>query len=276
MEIEERPSYYAILPAHVRYDKRLKPMERLLYAEITALSNKYGYCTATNGYFARLYDAAKETVSRWISNLVSLGYLSIDMVYDGKQIKYRKIRIDEKVMHPIDEKVKDNIINNNITRNNILSISENEEAEKVADAKATANQKQRKSDNADPESECNKKRFEAVAEIFNRVFADCQAVRKVSLKSVAQNKQRRKHIPEAWKIAKDRVMSGWVDKDGLIDGEPVSSKHLLEWFEAYFEQCREDSFINGTQKRSEAHRNWKPDLENLLRRSEMEKRVYEN
>ena len=35
----EKPNYYAVLPAIVRYDNDLKPNEKLLYAEIVALSN---------------------------------------------------------------------------------------------------------------------------------------------------------------------------------------------------------------------------------------------
>ena len=124
--------------------------------------------------------------------------------------------------------------------------------------------------------EGNEKRFRAVAEVFNRVFADCPAVRKVSLKSVAANKKRKRLIPAAWAIAKDRVMTGWVDSDGLVDGEKVSAKHLLQWFEAYFSKCLEDPFINGQQPRSKGHENWKPDFETLLRPAEMEKRVYED
>ena len=105
MEINEKPSFYAVLPAYVRYEKRLKPAERLLFAEISALTNKFGYCTASNGYFADLYETRKETVSKWISHLSELGFLRLEMVYEGKQIKGRKIWIDEKVMTPIDEKV---------------------------------------------------------------------------------------------------------------------------------------------------------------------------
>ena len=105
METNEKPSFYAILPAYVRYEKRLKPAERLLFAEISALTNKLGYCTASNGYFAELYETKKETVSRWISHLSELGFVKLEMVYEGKQIKGRKIWIDEKVMTPIDEKV---------------------------------------------------------------------------------------------------------------------------------------------------------------------------
>ena len=105
METNEKPSFYAILPAYVRYEKRLKPAERLLFAEISALTNKFGYCTASNGYFAKLYGIEKTTVSRWVSHLAELGFVKLEMVYEGKQIKGRKIWIDEKVMTPIDEKV---------------------------------------------------------------------------------------------------------------------------------------------------------------------------
>ena len=58
--MEEKPNYYAIIPANVRYDNDLKPNEKLMFGEITALSNKNGYCTATNAYFAKLYNVTKK------------------------------------------------------------------------------------------------------------------------------------------------------------------------------------------------------------------------
>jgi len=41
---KENPNYYSILPANVRYDKKLTPFEKILYSEIVALTNKDGYC----------------------------------------------------------------------------------------------------------------------------------------------------------------------------------------------------------------------------------------
>lgn len=66
----ERPAYYANIPASVRYDNRLSPNAKLLYGEITALCNKEGFCWASNKYFADLYDVASGTISEWIRKLV--------------------------------------------------------------------------------------------------------------------------------------------------------------------------------------------------------------
>ena len=44
----ENPNYYAILSAEVRYDNRLRPNVKLLYAEITALCNMNMECFASN------------------------------------------------------------------------------------------------------------------------------------------------------------------------------------------------------------------------------------
>lgn len=95
MEIEsEQPNYYAILPANVRYDVRLKPNEKLLYGEITALSNKTGVCYATNSYFANLYHVSKETVSRWLTHLKKIGYIDIELIFKNTQeIDKRVIKI---------------------------------------------------------------------------------------------------------------------------------------------------------------------------------------
>lgn len=89
----EQPAYYSILTASVRYDPRLKNHadEKILFSEITALTNKLGYCTASNRYFAELYDRPVQTISKWINHLKSIGYLKIEMVREGKEIKQRKI-----------------------------------------------------------------------------------------------------------------------------------------------------------------------------------------
>lgn len=123
------PGYYAVIPSEVRYDKELQPNAKLLYGEITALTQQEGYCWAGNDYFAELYDVSTETISRWISALKKRGYIEVELL--KKEGNKRRIAIDKKVKtycennqelltkksRPIDEKVKSNI-RNNITINN--------------------------------------------------------------------------------------------------------------------------------------------------------------
>ncbi len=52
---KEKPSYYSIIIAPVRYDSRLSPAAKILYAEITSLTNENGFCHASNKYFQELY-----------------------------------------------------------------------------------------------------------------------------------------------------------------------------------------------------------------------------
>ena len=115
-----KPTYYAIIPAKVRYSS-LKPNAKLLYGEITALSNKLGYCFATNNYFAELYGVNKNTVSRWLTDLKKLGFITITIERDSNnEITKRIIGIDKKDDTPIDKKGKGNNTSNfNNTSNNI-------------------------------------------------------------------------------------------------------------------------------------------------------------
>tara|TARA_R100000654_G_scaffold69774_3_gene99592 strand:- start:747 stop:1340 length:594 start_codon:yes stop_codon:yes gene_type:complete len=122
-----KPSYYAIIPAEVRYSN-LKPNAKLLYGEITALSGKLGYCYASNNYFAELYDVSKNTISSWISDLKKLGFITVIVERnDKKQIIKRCIGITKKIDTPILKKIEGNntSINNtskiNITKEKFIS-----------------------------------------------------------------------------------------------------------------------------------------------------------
>lgn len=88
-------SYYAIIPANVRYDKDLTANAKLLYGEITALCNEKGYCWASNDYFAELYKASNRTVSRWIQQLTNKGYVTSNLIYrkGTKEVEQRHLYI---------------------------------------------------------------------------------------------------------------------------------------------------------------------------------------
>lgn len=88
-------SYYAIIPANVRYDDSLIPSAKLLYGEITALCNEKDYCWASNEYFANQYKVSKPTIQNWLKSLEEKGYIYREVKYKvgSKEIEARYIRI---------------------------------------------------------------------------------------------------------------------------------------------------------------------------------------
>lgn len=92
---EQQKSYYAIIPANVRYDKDLAPNAKLLYGEITALCNEKGYCWASNQYFAELYGVSVLSVKRWVNSLVNKGYVYRTLTYkpNSKEVDKRILSI---------------------------------------------------------------------------------------------------------------------------------------------------------------------------------------
>ena len=132
-------SYYAIIPANIRYDDELPPNAKLLYGEITALCNEKGYCWASNSYFAELYNVTNKSVSNWLSTLESKGYIEREVTRDeNKTIKHRKIFLGvgkkssipygKNFPYPMEKKVKENNTFNNTFNNtsNIYSSSDDE------------------------------------------------------------------------------------------------------------------------------------------------------
>lgn len=139
--MEEKPSYYSILTADVRYNKKLNASEKLLFSEITALSNRYGYCVAGNGYFSKLYNVSDRSVTRWIKHLKECGYLEYVPIYkdNSKEIAERRLypitnskdpldknvyRGRQKCPNPLDKNVEDNI-----TSINNINISDKDNSE---------------------------------------------------------------------------------------------------------------------------------------------------
>ena len=123
--------YYSIIPSKILYNKELKANEKLLYAMITSLACKEGYCFATNNYFAEELGVHPKTVSSWISDLRDKNYIKVEMIRkENKQIIQRKIYIND-VPYPLNngylyqskngqaiyQNMEGNNINNNIKIN---------------------------------------------------------------------------------------------------------------------------------------------------------------
>lgn len=126
--MSEQPSYYAIIPAEVRYDSNLSANEKLLYGEITCLTKSTGECWAGNKYFADLYQRRKETISLWVKHLSEQGYINTRLVYkeETKVVDRRIITLPDRIQvpprdlsdHPPAINLKENSTSINITRTN--------------------------------------------------------------------------------------------------------------------------------------------------------------
>ena len=131
-ENKESIGYYSVIPATVLYNKELKANEKLLYAIITSLACKEGYCFASNKYLAEKLNVNPKTVSSWISDLRDKDFIIVELIRNGNnQIIQRKIYIKDspyplnngyqyqsKDGQAIHKKVEDNNIRNNNKINN--------------------------------------------------------------------------------------------------------------------------------------------------------------
>ena len=126
-ENQDNVVYYSIIPATVLYNKELKANEKLLYAIITSLSNKGGYCFATNKYLAEKLDVNPKTISSWISDLKDRNFIIVELIRnENKQIVERKIYIND-VPYPLNngymyqskngQAIHQNMEDNNIKKN---------------------------------------------------------------------------------------------------------------------------------------------------------------
>lgn len=138
--MDEKPNYYAIIPADVRYDNNLTPSEKLFYGEITALTQKTGECWASNSYFAKLYGVSTRSITNWVSHLEKYKYIQTETINkdNSKEIEKRVIRLPiennfytyrKKVLEGYRKKELGGIENNfqeNNTSNNNTSINNKE------------------------------------------------------------------------------------------------------------------------------------------------------
>jgi hypothetical protein len=123
------------IPKEVWLDENLTWMEKLLLVEIDSLDKEKG-CFASNKYFAEFFQLSPSRISELVSQLVSKGYVTTFLLYDGKQVKQRiltptvPIRKRERGIRKVEggysEKAEDsNTILNNTINNKYINISFN-------------------------------------------------------------------------------------------------------------------------------------------------------
>lgn len=77
-----KPGYYAVIPADVRYDDKLPANAKLLYGEISALSNATGVCIAQDSYLAAPYGFTDRTIRGLLKALETGGYIHTEVLRD--------------------------------------------------------------------------------------------------------------------------------------------------------------------------------------------------
>ena len=123
------PNYYAVIPATVRYDKELMDKAKLVYAEISALSNRHGYCFASNQYFAELYGISVRQIITIIGNLEEKGYIKIErkgnrrkiFIFDNPSVKKTSCKGEENFTVEGEENFTHNNTSINNKKNNIYT-----------------------------------------------------------------------------------------------------------------------------------------------------------
>lgn len=92
-KMSEKPNYYAIIPAIVRYNENLNSSQKLFYGEITSLTQKTGECWASNNYFSQLYGVSPSLISNWLRALENENLIIVEYEKNGKEITKRIIRL---------------------------------------------------------------------------------------------------------------------------------------------------------------------------------------
>lgn len=79
---KEKSNYYAIIPADVRYCKRISANAKLLFAELTTLADKDGKVFVTNDALAETFSVSRASVTRWLTELTNENFIACGHHYD--------------------------------------------------------------------------------------------------------------------------------------------------------------------------------------------------
>lgn len=237
--IKDSPSYYAILTADVRYDKNLMANSKLLYAEITALSEKTGHCWASDNYFSDLYGVNTRTIQRWLKELEDGGYIKRDVIYkkDNKEIEKRFITTINKVLtkktvpyrqkrqYPTDKNVVESTTSTNTTSTNEVHIVKDEETppkERIPYKEIIGYLNERVNKNYDFKTEGYRKEIRDKWNNNNARLKDFQHVIDVKAEQ-------------------------WYDREWKWNGRTVKGNNLLEPYKLFgkeFDKFRNEELLN--------------------------------
>lgn len=108
--MEEKQSYYIVIPTIIFEDENISSSCKILYGLISSLINKDGYCYAGNDYLASKINTTPENVSRLLKSLREREYVEVEHISDGAIVRNRKIYISSRLTKML------NTVNKNVNR----------------------------------------------------------------------------------------------------------------------------------------------------------------
>ncbi len=128
---------YIKIPEVVEGNNNLAEGAKLIYGRIFSLTQKWGYCKASNGWFAKKYSRTKQCISKWIKQLESENLIKIEYIGAlGNQERRLSIIIDSlsttvegvsTTVEGLSIIIDHNNISNNISNNNREGTREKEQ-----------------------------------------------------------------------------------------------------------------------------------------------------
>lgn len=232
--MEQQRSFYAIIPANVRYDNDLIPNAKLLYGEITALCNEKGYCWASDAYFAQQYTVSKTTIQNWLKSLEKKQYISREVIYkEGTQeIEHRYIRIlVGGIQENLSRGIQENLRDNNTSFNNTFNNTSNNQK--------TSKTRKRVYDENSP--------YRKIAEFLLKRILDNQKIKDPNINDwsdtirlmVERDNREGKEVQEVIK---------WATQDDFWQGVVLSAKSLRKNFDTLAVQKNKRRNSNGQKQ----------------------------
>lgn len=90
MKEKNSEAYYSQIPTKVLLSKKLTCFQKLLYAHIQSLTNKEGYCYASNEYLAECHDKDHKHISKQISALIKHEFIFVFERPTGRNSNYNR------------------------------------------------------------------------------------------------------------------------------------------------------------------------------------------
>jgi len=83
-------TYYGSIPLPIRHHKDLKPISKLLYAEITSTLNEQGKCIKRNAHFVKALHISISTVNSALKELREYGFIHVQIDVEKQTHKFIK------------------------------------------------------------------------------------------------------------------------------------------------------------------------------------------